>query len=49
MNIKLNLVSVRGKHTGRTDPEGVALLRAGVEGIVFAAFLVVLYFGACAL
>ena len=49
MNLKLNLVSARGKHAGRTDPEGAALLRAGVEGIVFTAFLVVLYFGACAL
>lgn len=49
MNIKLNLVSARGKHVGRTDPEGVALLRTGVEGIVFTAFLLVLYFGACAL
>ena len=48
MNIKLNLVSARGKHAaGRTDPEGVALLRTGVEGVVFTAFLTGFYFLAC--
>ena len=43
MNIKLNLVSARGKHAGRTDPEGVALL----EGVVITAFLTGFYFLAC--
>lgn len=47
MNIKINLVSARGRHTGRTDPEGVALLRTGAEGIVFTAFLTGFYFLAC--
>ena len=47
MNIKLNLVSARGKHAGGTDPEGVALLRTGVEGVVFTAFLTGFYFFAC--
>lgn len=49
MNLKLNLVSARGRHAGRTDPEGVALLRTGVEGIVFTAFLAGFYFLSCAM
>ena len=47
MNIKINLISAHGKHAGRTDPEGTALLRTGVEGIVFTAFLTGFYFLAC--
>ena len=49
MNIKLNLVSARGKHAGGTDPEGVALLREFRNGAFFVAYLAILYFGACAI
>ena len=50
MNIKLNLVSARGKHAaGRTDPEGAALLREFRNGAFFVAYLAILYFGACAI
>ena len=46
MNIKLNLVSVRGKHTGRTDPN---VRLAVMEAFTIAIFLTGIYFLACAL
>lgn len=46
MNIKLNLVSARGKHVRQVDPN---VRLAVIEAFVIAIFLTGIYFAACAL
>ena len=46
MNIKLNLVSARGRHAGPVD-RNVRL--AAIEAFTIASFLTGIYFAACAI